>query len=148
MDCSPPGSSFHGIFQARVLECIAISFSRESSQPRDWTQVSMHCRQTLYRLSHKHNFTWSSISHAYCNFFAKLKQANKWNSKKFLISSSVDRCPPWGLPLKPLVEDGQASLGLVLPLPMYSWPSCAFISGKLTSILLSHSSSANQLALT
>ena len=40
MDCSPPGSSLHGILQARVLEWIAISFSRESSQPRDRTQVS------------------------------------------------------------------------------------------------------------
>ena len=40
MDCSLPGSSVHGIFQARVLEWIAISFSRASSQPRDWTQVS------------------------------------------------------------------------------------------------------------
>ena len=35
MDCNPPGSSVHGIFQARVLEWIAISFSRGSSQPRD-----------------------------------------------------------------------------------------------------------------
>ena len=40
MDCSPPGSSVHGIFQARILEWAAISFSRGSSQPRDWTQVS------------------------------------------------------------------------------------------------------------
>ena len=40
MDCSLPGSSVHGIFQAIVLEWIAISFSRGSSQPRDWTQVS------------------------------------------------------------------------------------------------------------
>ena len=37
---SQPGSSIHGIFQARVLEWVAISFSRESSWPRDWTQVS------------------------------------------------------------------------------------------------------------
>ena len=35
MDCSLSGSSVHGIFQARVLEWIAISFSRGSSQPRD-----------------------------------------------------------------------------------------------------------------
>ena len=35
MDCSPPGSSVHGIFQAIELEWIAISFSRGSSQPRD-----------------------------------------------------------------------------------------------------------------
>ena len=40
-DCSLPGSSVHGIFQAIVLELIAISFSRGSSQPRDQTQVSL-----------------------------------------------------------------------------------------------------------
>ena len=40
MDCSLPGSSLHGILQARVLEWVAISFSRGSSRPRDWTQVS------------------------------------------------------------------------------------------------------------
>ena len=40
MDCSPPGSSVHGICQARILEWVAISFSRESSQPRDPTHVS------------------------------------------------------------------------------------------------------------
>ena len=40
MDCSPPASSVHGIFQARILEWIAISFSRGSSQPRNRTQVS------------------------------------------------------------------------------------------------------------
>ena len=41
VDCSPPGSSFHGIFQARVLEWVAISFSRGSSQPRDRTWFSL-----------------------------------------------------------------------------------------------------------
>ena len=40
MDCSLSGSSIHGIFQARALEWVAISFSRGSSQPRDQTQVS------------------------------------------------------------------------------------------------------------
>ena len=40
VDCSPPGSSVHGILQARILEWGAISFSRGSSQLRDWTQVS------------------------------------------------------------------------------------------------------------
>ena len=38
MDCSLPGSSVYGIFQARVLEWVAISFSRASSQPRDRTR--------------------------------------------------------------------------------------------------------------
>ena len=40
IDCSLPGSSVHEIFQARVLEWVAISFSRGSSQPRGRTQVS------------------------------------------------------------------------------------------------------------
>ena len=40
MDCSPPGSSVHGISQASILEWVTISFSRGSSQPRDQTRVS------------------------------------------------------------------------------------------------------------
>ena len=40
MDCSPPGSSVYGIFQARILEQVAISSSRGSSRLRDWTHVS------------------------------------------------------------------------------------------------------------
>ena len=40
VDCSLPGSSVHGILQARILEWVAISFSRGSSQPRDRTRVS------------------------------------------------------------------------------------------------------------
>ena len=39
MDCSLPGYSVHGILQARILEWVAFPFSRESSQPGDWTQV-------------------------------------------------------------------------------------------------------------
>ena len=39
VDCSPPGSSIHGIFQARVLEWVAIFFSRGSSQPREASKV-------------------------------------------------------------------------------------------------------------
>ena len=40
MGCSPPGSSVHGILQARKLEWVAIPFSKGSSQPRDQTQIS------------------------------------------------------------------------------------------------------------
>ena len=40
VDCSPPDSSVHGISQARIMEWVAISFSRGSSQPRDRTQFS------------------------------------------------------------------------------------------------------------
>ena len=40
MDCSMPGTSVHGILQARILEWVVMPFSRRSSQPRDRTQVS------------------------------------------------------------------------------------------------------------
>ena len=48
MDCSPPGSSVHGIFQAKTLEWVTISFSRGSSPSRDWTHVSWNGRHILY----------------------------------------------------------------------------------------------------
>ena len=51
MDCSPPSSSMHGIFQARILDWHVISYSRGHSQPRDQTHVSgISCfsRQILY----------------------------------------------------------------------------------------------------
>ena len=53
MDYGPPGSSVHGILQGRILEWVAMPFSRGFSQPRDWTWVSCHCRQIIYCLSQK-----------------------------------------------------------------------------------------------
>ena len=55
MDLSPPDSSVHGIFQARILDWIAISYSRGSSWPRNWTHCSCVChigRQILLSLHH------------------------------------------------------------------------------------------------
>ena len=52
MDCSLPGSSIHGILQARVLEWVAVCFSRRSSQPRDQTRVSRIAGRH-YHLSHQ-----------------------------------------------------------------------------------------------
>ena len=47
MDCSLPGSSVHGISQAGILKWVAISFSRGSSRPRDWTCISCIDRRIL-----------------------------------------------------------------------------------------------------
>ena len=55
MDCSPPGSSVHGIFQARRLQWVAVSFSGGSSQPRDRTRESCIGRQMLH-----HFATWGA----------------------------------------------------------------------------------------
>ena len=56
MDHSPPDPSVHGILQARILERAAISSSRESFRPRDWTCVSCIDRQILY-----HWATWKCL---------------------------------------------------------------------------------------
>ena len=56
--CDSSGSSVHGIFQSRILEWVAISYSRGSSWPRGWTCVScVSCtgRWILYWLSHQGN---------------------------------------------------------------------------------------------
>ena len=53
MDCYLPGSSVHGTLQARILEWVAIPFSRVSSRPRDQSQVSCVGRQILHYLSHQ-----------------------------------------------------------------------------------------------
>ena len=53
VDCSPPGSSVHGIFQTWILAWFANSFSRGSSWPKDWTWVSCTTRKILYWLKGK-----------------------------------------------------------------------------------------------
>ena len=60
MDCKPPGSSVQGIFQARILKWVAISYSRASSWSRDWTSIShLSCsgRWILY-----HCATWEALN--------------------------------------------------------------------------------------
>ena len=62
MDCSPLGSSVHGILQARILEWVAISFSRGSSWSRDQTCISCIDRWVLYHWATREaHFTYSSV---------------------------------------------------------------------------------------
>ena len=51
--CDPMDYTLHGILQVRTLEWVAFPFSKGSSQPRDWTQVSHITGGFLYQLSHK-----------------------------------------------------------------------------------------------
>ena len=62
MDCSLPGSSVREIFQARILEWVAISFSRGSSQPKDQVQISCTSRWILYLWA---TWNWSYLTIAY-----------------------------------------------------------------------------------
>ena len=66
----------HRILQTRILVRMAFPFSRGSSQPRDWTQVSPHCRQILYQLSHKGSPKYRVN---YTNFCTGLRMIRKLN---------------------------------------------------------------------
>ena len=88
MDCSLLGFSVHGIFQARVLEWVAISFSRGSSWPRDWTQVSC--------IAGRHFTLWAKCS--------RHKRFDPWVRK---IPWRAWQCTPVFLPEK---SHGQTSL--------------------------------------
>ena len=76
MDCSPPGSSVHGILQGRILEWVAMPSSGGSSQNRDQTHISyISCigRQILYYYylgSQIHSTNWENYIRN-MNFFTK-----------------------------------------------------------------------------
>ena len=70
MNCSLPGSSVHGTSQARILEWVAIPFSRGSSWPRDRTQVS-----------------W--IGDRFFTFSATREASYKWRTLKFMVSPAL-----------------------------------------------------------
>ena len=125
VDCSPPGSSVHGIFQARKLEWVAISYSRGSSQSRDWISISwVSCigRQMLY-----HCATWEVL-------VVKNPPANTRDMY------------PWNFPLKTLAHwlsgvGASWPLGKSPPFP-YTPPllpafkiNQTFLSTKLASLL-------------
>ena len=65
MDCGSPGSSVHVISQARILEWVAISYSRGSSQPRDQTRISCIGRQIFYHCATRKTHI---ILHILCNY--------------------------------------------------------------------------------
>ena len=86
MGCSPPSSSVHGVFQARIPEWVAISFSKGSSRPRDQTHVSCifctgrqilyhlgsHCRLTHFNVISDQKYIAWVLTLILCNFTGKI----------------------------------------------------------------------------
>ena len=95
MDCSPPGSSVHVILQARILESVAIPFSRGSSQLRDQTQVSRTVGRffTIWEPGKTFNWPSSKILYEGKNGFTKNKGKSfkNLNLKIFNAPSPVER---------------------------------------------------------
>ena len=90
MDCSPPGSSVHGILKAGILESVAMPSSWGSSRPRDWTCISyVSCigRQVLYHQRHLGilNFSLLNISIEQINYKIPLKKIMRVSTEDYEI---------------------------------------------------------------
>ena len=132
LDCSPPGSSIHGILQARVLECIAFFFSRGSSWPRNQTSLSWiysrikirslivifecHSQWLVLNLiiqkQRKDNQTQGKCSCFSTYVFSNVAalEQRRWKGKRgFLAFIEVDEQPAGGIPdMQQDVGGGQA----------------------------------------
>ena len=76
MDCNPPGTSVHGIFQARILGWVAISSSRGSSWPKDWTCISCTGRQNNGLKQHRFfNLSFSVSQESGCRLLGSSAQS-------------------------------------------------------------------------
>ena len=88
MDCCPPGSSVHGILQARILEWVAMPFSRGSSQPRDWIHVSCITGEFLtFWVTGEAHYVWVCVCVCVCvyllwseyNSCHKIPASQRWS---------------------------------------------------------------------
>ena len=107
MDCSLPGSSIRGILQARILEWVAVSFFRRSSQPRDQTRVSRVASRhfTIYLLLFSCSVVPDSLQHhglQHAGHHLSLSLALFSKSKRWTHVHSVDDAIPPSHPLSPL----------------------------------------------
>ena len=119
MDHSPPGSSVHEILQAEILEWVAIPCSRESSGPKDQTQVSyVSCLAGGFflLLSHQQAFSLLQLAHSVPSLSSKLTE--------FCLSSKQ------GSPIHPLKPPGTSLSSYVESLKnaCFAWKASANIS--------------------
>ena len=109
MDCSLPGSSLHGILQARVLEWVANSFSRGYSRPRDRTRVSCipgrhfnlwATREAHIKLRasfiHSTNIHWTPAMHKALSWHLRYTEQNDQNSGPLLSHRGTANIWPQG----------------------------------------------------
>ena len=108
MDCTLPGSSIHRILQARVLEWLAISFSRGSSWPRDRTQVP-HVAGRYFTL-------WATreVCQIQWKFNYLTKDVLEWKSRMSLLSFSGR----WDAATTQVSQGERTTLGLQTPIPV------------------------------
>ena len=113
MGCSPPGSSVHGILQARILEWVATLFSRESSWPRNWAWVS--CIADRFFTIWARSVLFSSVQSLSCiRLFA-----TPWIEAR---QASLSITNSWSLPKLMSIESVMPSSHLILCRPLLPLP--------------------------
>ena len=117
MDCSPPASSVRGIIPARILEQVAISFSRGSSWPKDWTLISCIGKSILYH--------WATRKASLCLESPCSTSAQRRGSGRPLFLLPC-QCPGRGRACPPICPQGQGHVD-------FDWlcPSSALIQVQL-----------------
>ena len=106
MDCSPPGSSVHGILQARILEWVAISFSRDlpdpGIKPSSLTSPALVGGSFLKQTKNYLFFNWRIIA---LQNFVIFCQISTWISHRYIYIPTRLNLPPISLPIPPLWVD-------------------------------------------
>ena len=115
VDCSSPGSSLHGILQARILKWVAIPFSSGIFPTQALNPGLLHCRQILYHLSHHNELFVYRLSHSVVSdsatpgaavhqppLFMKFSRQKYWNGLPF--PTPGDFLSPWMEPVSPALE--------------------------------------------
>ena len=113
-DCKPPGSSIHGVLQARILECVANPFSRGSSQPRNqiwgswiagrfstvWATIT-HTHRHTHTHTHTQNlFGITKLTEAH-PIKKKKKKENRLNQNRPIIHPTREKSMGQGEVLEP-----------------------------------------------
>ena len=113
MDWSPPGSSVPGILQARILEWVAIPFSKGSSQPRDRTWVSLNAGRffTNWATREKNN----RYEHKYLMLLLANCFSRVWLFASLWTVAHCSLCCPWDSPGKNIRVDCYACLLGIFP---------------------------------
>ena len=99
MDCNLPGSSVHGIFQARILDCVAISFSRGSSCPGDWTQDSCIAGGFFTQWATKEVLSLENnliAMHIKCPWYVAFWDSRYWVFSGCLLKTAWNSWTLWG----------------------------------------------------
>ena len=122
MDCSPPGSSVHGIFQARIRECIAFPFSRGIFLIRDWTLVSHMAGGFFTNWATREAHGWENwtVKKAECQRIGAFKS---WCLRRLLRVHRSTRRSSQSV-LKEINPEYSLEEGMMLMLKLQSWGWC------------------------